>query len=64
MEHEKEIVLPPYLKEGDKVALVSPAYWIPQESIQEAAETVKMPVRPMSALPTSCGHSKTIASKR
>ena len=41
MEHEKEIVLPPYLKEGDKVALVSPAYWIPQESIQEAAETVK-----------------------
>ena len=41
MEHGKEIVLPPYLKEGDKVALVSPAYWIPQESIQEAAETVK-----------------------
>ena len=41
MNQEKKIVLPPYLKEGDKVALVSPAYWIPQESIQEAAETVK-----------------------
>lgn len=41
MEQGKEIVLPPYLKEGDKVALVSPAYWIPQESIQEAAETIK-----------------------
>ena len=41
MDQEKKIVLPPYLKEGDKVALVSPAYWIPQESILEAADTVK-----------------------
>ena len=41
MNQEKKIVLPPYLKEGDKVALVSPAYWIPQESIQDAAETLK-----------------------
>ena len=32
---------PPFLKEGDKVALVSPAYWIPQEAILEAAEVVK-----------------------
>ena len=41
MNQERKIVLPPYLKEGDKVALVSPAYWIPQESILEAADTVK-----------------------
>ena len=41
MNQEKKIVLPPYLKKGDKVALVSPAYWIPQESIQEAAETIR-----------------------
>ena len=41
MDQEKKIVLPPYLKKRDKVALVSPAYWIPQESIQEAAETIK-----------------------
>jgi hypothetical protein len=27
----KKIVRPPYLKEGDKVALVSPAYWVPQQ---------------------------------
>ena len=32
---------PPFLKEGDRVALVSPAYWIPQEAILEAAEVVK-----------------------
>ena len=41
MIQRKKIVRPAFLKEGDKVALVSPAYWIPQESIQEAAETVK-----------------------
>ena len=37
----KKIVQPPYLKEGDKVALVSPAYWVPQEALQQAAETIK-----------------------
>jgi len=37
----KKIVQPPYLKAGDKVALVSPAYWVPQEAIQQAAETIK-----------------------
>lgn len=36
----KKIVQPPYLKEGDKVALVSPAYWVPQEALQQAAETI------------------------
>lgn len=34
-------VQPPYLKEGDKVALVSPAYWMPQEAIQEAADVIR-----------------------
>ena len=37
MNIEKDIVQPPYLKEGDKVALVSPAYWVPQEAILQAA---------------------------
>ena len=41
MIQKKKIVRPAFLKEGDKVALVSPAYWIPQESIQEAADTIK-----------------------
>ena len=35
------IVQPPYLKPGDKVALVSPAYWVPQEALKMAAETLK-----------------------
>ncbi len=37
----KKIVQPPYLNEGDKVALVSPAYWVPQEALQQAAETIR-----------------------
>lgn len=37
----ERIVRPDFLREGDKVALVSPAYWMPQEAIQEAAETIK-----------------------
>ncbi len=41
MNKDKKIVRPPYLKEGDKVALVSPAYWVPQEAMWQAAETIK-----------------------
>ena len=37
----KKIVQAPYLKAGDKVALVSPAYWVPQEALQMAAETIR-----------------------
>ena len=37
----KKIVQPPYLKAGDKVALVSPAYWVPQEALQQAADTIR-----------------------
>ena len=36
----KKIVQPPYLKEGDKVALISPAYWVPEEAILQAAEVL------------------------
>ena len=36
----KKIIQPPFLKAGDKVALVSPAYWVPQEAILQAAETI------------------------
>lgn len=38
MNQGKKIVRPPYLKEGDKVALISPAYWVPEEAILQAAE--------------------------
>ena len=34
-------IQPPYLKKGDKVALVSPAYWIPEEAILQAAEMIR-----------------------
>ena len=37
----RKIVQPSYLKARDKVALISPAYWVPQEVIQQAAETIK-----------------------
>ena len=37
----KKIVQPPFLKPGDKVALVSPAYWVPQEALQQAADTIR-----------------------
>ena len=37
----KKIVQPSFLEEGDKVALVSPAYWVPQEALEQAAETIK-----------------------
>jgi len=37
----KKIVRPPYLEKGDKVALVSPAYWVPQEVLGQAAETIR-----------------------
>ena len=37
----KKIIQPSYLKAGDKVALISPAYWVPQEALQMAAENIK-----------------------
>jgi muramoyltetrapeptide carboxypeptidase LdcA involved in peptidoglycan recycling len=40
MNQGKKTVQPHYLKAGDKVALVSPAYWVPQEAILQAAETI------------------------
>ena len=40
MNQGKKTVQPPYLAPGDKVALVSPAYWVPQEAILQAAETI------------------------
>lgn len=37
----KKMIQPSYLKEGNKVALVSPAYWVPQEALQQAADTIR-----------------------
>ena len=35
------MIQPPFLKAGDKVALVSPAYWVPEEAIMQAAEQIR-----------------------
>ena len=32
---------PSYLKEGDKVALVSPAYWMPEDTLIQTAEVIR-----------------------
>ena len=40
----KKIIQPPFLKAGDKVALVSPAYWVSEEAILQAAEEIAQPV--------------------
>lgn len=40
MTQGKKTIQPPYLKPGDKVAIVSPAYWVPQEAILQAAEII------------------------
>ena len=37
----KKIIQPPFLQAGDKLALISPAYWVPQEALQQAAETIR-----------------------
>ena len=41
MNQGKKIVQPPFLKAGDKVAIISPAYWVAGEAVQQAAECVK-----------------------
>ena len=41
IEKGNEIVRAPYLKARDRVALVSPAYWVPEEVILQAAETLR-----------------------
>lgn len=41
MNKVEKIVRPPYLKAGDKVALVAPAYWVAEEALMQAAEVLK-----------------------
>ena len=41
IEKGKEILRAPYLKAGDRVALVSPAYWVPEEAIIQAADVLR-----------------------
>lgn len=41
MHQGKKIIQPPYLQAGDKVALISPAYWVPQEALMQAAEVIR-----------------------
>ena len=41
MSFGKKMIQPPFLKVGDKVALVSPAYWVPEEAIMQAAEIIR-----------------------
>jgi muramoyltetrapeptide carboxypeptidase len=37
----KKMIQPDFLKPGDKVAFISPGYWMPQEAIVQAAETIR-----------------------
>lgn len=37
----KKMIQPDFLKPGDKVAIISPGYWLPQEAIVQAAETIR-----------------------
>ena len=41
MDQGKKIVQPPFLKAGDKVALMSPAYWMPEDAILQAADVIR-----------------------
>ena len=41
IEKGKEILRVPYLKAGERVALVSPAYWVPGEAIIQAADVLR-----------------------
>ncbi len=41
MEENQKIVRPPFLKVGDKVALIAPAYWVAEEAVVEAAEILR-----------------------
>ena len=41
MSQGKKIIQPPYLKEGDKVALIAPAYWVAQEALSMAGDVLK-----------------------
>lgn len=41
MTQGKKMIQPPYLKEGDRVALISPAYWVPEDAILQAAEEIR-----------------------
>lgn len=41
MTQGKKMIQPPYLQAGDKVAIVSPAYWVPQEAMQMAADALR-----------------------
>ncbi len=38
---KSKIIQPAFLKQGDKVALISPAYWLPKEAIEEAAKQIR-----------------------
>ncbi len=42
MQQGKKIVQPSFLKPKDKVAFISPAYWIVPAAIHMAAEVVKV----------------------
>lgn len=51
----KEIVRPPYLNKGDKVAFISPAYWLAEEAILQATEVVRSwGLQPILGKHTNC----------
>jgi len=51
----KKIVQPPFLKKGDKVAFLSPSYWLAEEATQQASEIVKSwGLQPVIGTHTKC----------
>ncbi|WP_051949734.1 LD-carboxypeptidase [Prevotella sp. FD3004] len=53
--HDVEYVQPPFLKEGDEVALISPAYWMAEETILHAAAVIEnWGLRPVIGPNTTC----------
>lgn len=40
-EPPKEVIMPPFLKQGDTVAIVSPAYYLSDESIEKGMEVIR-----------------------
>lgn len=62
MNNSKKIVQPPFLREGDKVALVSPAYWLAEEAVRETAEVISSwGLQPVIGQYTNCQDSNAYA---
>jgi len=68
MKKDKKIVQPPFLKEGDKIAFVSPAYRLPEQIIKRAAKEILSwglePVMQLQEEPIPAGQYAGSGNKR